>query len=252
MKVLQYLPLYLKKEKNLRMYLHPKGSEFWILYTSFLQETQIIHFDIKGNDSMASAELYISETKSTFLDRENMPCKYYTVDKENHNENKEFYYCLKSQMLTKLKMNIYCTIPGISTLIPENATLSDFDECPDTNSARGTTTDIWYVFQGVIGNTSEYNCTLPCQHIGYNIKILDYHRNSLYNKFYDPAIFTLYVNYMTLMVEDRTETLNYDVTNFLAAAGGNLGLMLGFSCLSILYLILECFEKMIVRIFTIK
>ena len=250
MKVLQYLYFGLKKERNVRLYLHPKGSEFWILYTSFLQETQLITFDIKDNDSMASAELYISETKSTFLDRDHMPCKYYFIDEENHNENTEFYNCLKSQVLGNLKVKIACTVPGISTLIPANATISELHECPDRYSARYAITDIWYVFQGVIGNTSEYNCTLPCQHIGYNIKVMYYHRNSLYNKFSDPKVFILYVNYLTLMVEDRTETLNYDVANFLAAAGGNLGLMLGFSCLSLLYLGLQCFEKCLVYIFS--
>jgi len=35
-------------------------------------------------------------------------------------------------------------------------------------------------------------------------------------------------------VEEKTETLVYDLGTFLAALGGNLGLALGFSCLSIL------------------
>ena len=159
------------------MYLHPKGSEFWILYTSFHKETQLITFDIKDNDSMASAELYISETKSTFLDRDNLPCKYYFIDQEN--QKTEFYNCLKSQVLENPKMNIACTIPGISTLIPENATMSELSVCQDRYSAKHAIIDIWYIFQEVIGNTSEINCTLPCQLIGYNIKIMYYHRNSL-------------------------------------------------------------------------
>jgi hypothetical protein len=40
--------------------------------------------------------------------------------------------------------------------------------------------------------------------------------------------------YSTLVIEERVETLVYDVVNFLAAAGGHLGLFLGFSCLSVL------------------
>jgi hypothetical protein len=38
-----------------------------------------------------------------------------------------------------------------------------------------------------------------------------------------------------LDVEERIETLVYDVGSFLAAAGGNLGLLLGFSCLSTIF-----------------
>ena len=41
--------------------------------------------------------------------------------------------------------------------------------------------------------------------------------------------------YSTLDVEERIETLVYDAGNFLAAAGGNLGLLLGFSCLSTVF-----------------
>jgi hypothetical protein len=40
-------------------------------------------------------------------------------------------------------------------------------------------------------------------------------------------------NFSSLIVEERVETLVYDVGSFLAAAGGNLGLFLGFSCLSV-------------------
>lgn len=36
-------------------------------------------------------------------------------------------------------------------------------------------------------------------------------------------------------VEKKEETLVYDSVNFFAAVGGNLGLFLGFSCLSIVY-----------------
>ena len=35
--------------------------------------------------------------------------------------------------------------------------------------------------------------------------------------------------------EKEEETLVYDSGNFFAAVGGNLGLLLGFSCLSIIY-----------------
>jgi hypothetical protein len=45
--------------------------------------------------------------------------------------------------------------------------------------------------------------------------------------------FSLAIAYNTLIVEERVETLVYDVGSFLAAVGGNLGLFLGFSCLSV-------------------
>jgi hypothetical protein len=43
-------------------------------------------------------------------------------------------------------------------------------------------------------------------------------------------------------VEEKAETLIYHVGNFLAAAGGNLGLFLGFSCLSVLFELIKFAE----------
>ena len=45
--------------------------------------------------------------------------------------------------------------------------------------------------------------------------------------------------YETLSVEEHFETLVFDFGSLLAAAGGNLGLFLGFSCLSLLISFLD-------------
>jgi hypothetical protein len=62
----------------------------------------------------------------------------------------------------------------------------------------------------------------------------------------DGIFFLLSIYYKTLMVEERVETLIFDVPGMLSAAGGNLGLLLGFSCLSLLFGIVQCFSKLIV------
>jgi hypothetical protein len=46
-----------------------------------------------------------------------------------------------------------------------------------------------------------------------------------------------------LNIEEKTEALVYDFGTFLAAIGGNLGLFLGFSCLSLLLILISMFEK---------
>lgn len=85
----------------------------------------------------------------------------------------------------------------------------------------------------------------------YNIHV-DYNQlNGLFN----PETFSastasyLYLEcfYDSLEVKKQFETLVHDTGSLLSAAGGNLGLMLGLSCLSILMAALEsiqkCFEK---------
>ncbi len=59
------------------------------------------------------------------------------------------------------------------------------------------------------------------------------------------ASFYLSVRFASLMVEERIETLVYDEVNFIAAAGGNLGLFLGFSCFSVLLALMKQIRKLI-------
>ena len=49
--------------------------------------------------------------------------------------------------------------------------------------------------------------------------------------------FLLYILWNSLLIEEEVETLVYDEINFVAAAGGNLGLQLGFSCFGLLQLL---------------
>ena len=48
------------------------------------------------------------------------------------------------------------------------------------------------------------------------------------------TIFYFGILWETLLVEEEVEALVYDGINFVAAAGGNLGLLLGFSCFGLL------------------
>jgi hypothetical protein len=45
--------------------------------------------------------------------------------------------------------------------------------------------------------------------------------------------FQFFYFYSILAIEERVESLVYDVPTLLVATGGNLGLFLGFSCLSV-------------------
>ena len=54
--------------------------------------------------------------------------------------------------------------------------------------------------------------------------------------------FALYFYYNSILVEERTETLIYDLVDVFAAAGGYLGLCLGFSCLTLLVTLIEWME----------
>jgi len=48
------------------------------------------------------------------------------------------------------------------------------------------------------------------------------------------STFGLFICWETMLVEEIVEALVYDEMNFITAIGGNLGLLLGFSCFSLL------------------
>ena len=58
----------------------------------------------------------------------------------------------------------------------------------------------------------------------------------------DNNSFLLYFYYNSILVEERTETLIYDLVGVFAAAGGHLGLCLGFSCLTLFMSLCEWME----------
>jgi hypothetical protein len=64
----------------------------------------------------------------------------------------------------------------------------------------------------------------------------------------DRNIFNLIYYYVTLNTEQIIESLEYDFGNFMVAAGGNMGLFLGMSCLSVLFSLVECLQVITLKL----
>ena len=128
-------------------------------------------------------------------------------------------------------------VPGFSEFITSNTTLP---ECADEKEGLLSLKAFQAVINEFVASPEKFGCPLPCERTMFTYDIIDTHQNSailqvpeiLAEEEDDPYIF--YFFYKTFLVEQRVETLIYDFGGFLAAAGGNLGLCLGFSLLSIL------------------
>ena len=87
-------------------------------------------------------------------------------------------------------------------------------------------------------------CPVPCNQTFYQLEHTLFHQNSYLVILNEDATLTQNDNdlselivsafFRSLVVEEHVETVVYDMINLLSAAGGNLGLLLGFSCLSTL------------------
>jgi len=50
---------------------------------------------------------------------------------------------------------------------------------------------------------------------------------------------SMQIKFSTLLVGEEAEAYVYDFGNFMVALGGNLGLMLGFSCLTVIFSLIK-------------
>ena len=90
-------------------------------------------------------------------------------------------------------------------------------------------------------------CPLPCTRVTFDLDVTYYHENTRGPpppSDESEANFTLYFFTRSALIEEQVENLVYDVGGFLAAAGGNLGLLLGFSCLSVIFAMLNWLRKL--------
>ena len=101
------------------------------------------------------------------------------------------------------------------------------------NWTRAQFRDLTYDFQY---GPSKYGCPLPCERRKDQITLQYYHNTSWVSEETEEVEkmgFQFFYFYNSLSMEERVESLVYDFSAFLIATGGNLGLFLGFSCLSV-------------------
>ena len=239
--------LQMRRSWDVNIYFHSKGSELWFLFSPVVLDSQFVTLLTQNDKGLIAADLSISETQTTVLNKKGMPCRHYTIDVENHNQNVDYLDCQKKKTWSKLRPKINCTIAGMSSLSDND--FAEMEECKDDESAWHTRAPLSEIAVQSLKYPSKFGCDPPCKSISYIFSKLYYHQHSMHKEYYntkDGIFFLLSIYYKTLMVEERTETLIYDVPGLLSAAGGNLGLMLGFSCLSVLFGAIQCLSKLFV------
>ena len=143
-------------------------------------------------------------------------------------------------MWKNLPKSVSCTTPHFKYFLPNN---SNINSCRDKTEAFEFVDTFTNFVNDIVDRPESIGCPLPCRQVHYKIS-LDYVHKYGWQVFDDDSEnstekkvdhFSLEYRYSTLFVEERMESYDYDVGSFLAAAGGNLGLFLGFSCLSVLF-----------------
>ena len=132
---------------------------------------------------------------------------------------------------------------GLEDLLPKTELLKN---CSDAVSALDTYINFNTVAYHSLGRNWHRTCPLPCQQKNYEVTVRNFHLNSWFdyvNNETMPNFIYFVLGYESFIVEVSVETWMYDAGNFLTAIGGNLGLLLGFSCFSMLLGFIRIIQK---------
>ena len=142
-------------------------------------------------------------------------------------------------MAQNLQNTINCTVPGLEEIIGSH---SSVPECKDNISAFDTVKKYISVSYKFLENPNSLECQKPCLHTIFRSRVKKEHITSWVSDIEEDS-FYLRIIYSTLNIEQNVETLAYDIGSFLTAMGGNLGLFLGFSCLSCILASIDFFAE---------
>jgi len=114
--------------------------------------------------------------------------------------------------------------------------------CQNYNNSATVFYDLFYFAQNMQQNPQQYGCPIPCNFSTITVSADHSHKTSIIdplNRFSANESYFISIFYVTTDVEEKRITLLFDVGTMISATGGNLGLALGFSVLSVLLVVAD-------------
>ncbi len=126
--------------------------------------------------------------------------------------------------------------PGLNGFLQDELSLPG---CSDLDSGKKAAQVYSNAAYDYLENGIFNGCFMPCKQTSYFQTIKYYHQTSGPFMTFPADTFSVVIAYNSLEVKTKTEALVYDFVDLLAAAGGNLGLFLGFSCLGCIWCFMD-------------
>jgi len=221
-KELKSFSFQLNTSLDVKIFFHDKGSELWLSgYHEYPFEISSLTVDSSNSDGMILAIVGLNKIESTFLSRPEKPCL------ASDEGEKTLSNCVKD----KIKVfDFNCKVFEMEKIYKTH-----LSTCDNETVAKETFFSYASYLTTFCRNPSKFECSLPCKQTIYTPSIKYYHKSSLSTLKKEKEYFGINIQYTTLNVEERIENLEYDFGNLLVSAGGNFGLFLGFSCMSVLF-----------------
>jgi hypothetical protein len=226
----------IKQNFDLKIYVHQNNTDFWITSSKEFPVNVPSSVLIESNNSkgLRGAFLDIAEVETTYLSKDEKECKPAMDEATNY-----FVQCSKETLWKNLPSAINCTIVDMMHIVPKNSTMI---ECSDDISAEFVYFNYSRFLTEFIMKPEKFGCPVPCKQTIFKINSEYVHNNNLKYPSDYPFLdksFLFRLQYSTLNVEEQIENLDYDLASLLVASGGNLGLFIGFSCLSVVFQIIN-------------
>lgn len=212
----------IRSSHELNVYVHQEEEDFWLWYL-----LSPLGFASNVAPSSGNADLHIVRKEMSVLERGDNCLSYGDI-------SQGFTHCAKEKIRQMILAEISCTTSAINWLLGDvSKDHNGLERCETVDLVGENDQKAGNVFPKFTQDPAEHGCHLPCSKITYMTRTNHFPEPEGKNK--SEHELKMYVYYDTLMVEKQREVLVYDVPGFLSAAGGTLGLYLGFSCLTVLF-----------------
>ena len=146
----------LKRDLDLQVFVHRKGEELWIAWTSFPTEDTNYFLDVGSRKGLKGATFRINEIQTTRLNRENNRCITYP-------ENSDFVSCCKNTIWSHMNSESFCIPVGMKSFVP-SSNLSLKYQCNDSLSASRSYRQYFNFMMLLMVKPSQLGCPFSCQH----------------------------------------------------------------------------------------
>ena len=219
-----------KRNLDLKVFIHEQGDEFWLKRALFPIPMNAIKLQLNSNKGTCDADLIFKKSKFVMLDKKSNPCK-----------DHDFNSCAKRE-ISKITRK-----EGIDCLTAFWNELEEFG-VPICSSLNKST---FFDLQSKIGkinrefvfDPNSYGCPVLCTITKYEAKVEEFDEMTTslvqgQDKQCESE-YSLYIYFSMDHTEIIKEYLVYDIMTMISAIGGTMGLLLGYSILSMLLSTLE-------------
>ena len=240
MKHLEGLVLYPRKNVTLRVYAHEPGEEVWFHFAWFPEPLAAATFN---------AEHYLMDymVKKVVNLREDETCA--------SDSNMLIYGdCIRKQFAKFYSGNgniPNCDLPWVRDMLGQQNYTGDKKPCSLKEANRMNEEYQHFIIAAARFDLPE--CPVPCQRVRFELQVEKYDRfnNIPFQQGYsvDPDTGEksikkgIYVFYGTSDTAINSQTLIVSLSQFISSIGGGLGLFLGFSCINLLFYLIDKCQK---------